>query len=256
MTKYSSDLVANETSEKSCPFVLEKLDGEIDLSNGNIPLVDLKANYRSMKAEIDASIADVLASCYFIGGPQCKEFEKSFSDYCGVKHCIGVNSGTDALFLALKHVGVKEGDDVIIPANTFVATALAVSAVGANVVLVDCLADTMMMDTSKLEAVCTPKTKVRTFAGGIYVTCSRIHINCVGCLSCRLLFRFTCMDVALIWNLYLNSHRPTICLLWKMLHRLMVQCTMDNVLDQWVMWVVLVSTQERTWVLLEMAGLL
>ena len=79
-----------------------------------------------MKKEIDASIADVLQSCYFIGSPHVKQFEKNFATFIGTKHCIGVNSGTDAIKLSLKAAGVKPGDEIITAANTFVAT------VGAN----------------------------------------------------------------------------------------------------------------------------
>ena len=79
-------------------------------ANNKIPLVDLKSNYNRMKKEIDASIADVLQSCYFIGSPHVKQFEKNFATFIGTKHCIGVNSGTDALILTNEILGIGPGD--------------------------------------------------------------------------------------------------------------------------------------------------
>ena len=108
---------------------------------GPIPLVDLKANYRAHRAAIDASMGEVLSSCWFVGGPKVAAFERAFADFCGTRECIGVNSGTDALTLALRFLGVGPGDEVITQANTFVATCLAISQVGATPVLVDATAD-------------------------------------------------------------------------------------------------------------------
>lgn len=102
-----------------------------------IPLVDLNAQYRSLKPEMDEAIARVLARGDFILGREVAEFEEAFARFIGVKHCIGVASGTDALNLSLRALGVGPGDKVLLPANTFIATALAVSYVGAAPVLVD-----------------------------------------------------------------------------------------------------------------------
>lgn len=124
-----------------------------------IPLVDLKANYAAIKDEIDGGIAEVLSSCYFVGGPQVGQFEKEFADWCQCEECIGVNSGTDALFLTAKFLGIGPGDEVIAPANTFIASVLGASNLGADVVLVDCTADGYLIDTTKIEAKITPKTK-------------------------------------------------------------------------------------------------
>src|SRR6478609_1275205 len=92
----------------------------------NIPFVDLKAQYDSIKPEIDAAIASVIAETAFIGGPHVKAFEEAFAKYCGVSQCVGVANGTDALFVALRTLGVGPGDEVITVANTFVATSEAI----------------------------------------------------------------------------------------------------------------------------------
>ncbi len=123
-----------------------------------IPLVDLKANYNSMKEEMDKGIMETIKTCYFVGGPEVKEFESKFAEYTGTKHCISCNSGTDALILALKSLKLGPGDEVITQANTFIATTLSISAVGATPVLVD-VDDHYMMDLNKLEEKITSKTK-------------------------------------------------------------------------------------------------
>jgi len=132
----------------------------VDESQGPIPLVDIKAGYWRRKAEIDKSIAEVLSSGAFIEGPQLKQFEEAFGKFVGVKHCVGVNSGTDALYLAYKHLGVGPGDEIITQANTFIATCLGATTLGATIKLVDCVAGTYQMDVSKLEAAITDKTKL------------------------------------------------------------------------------------------------
>jgi dTDP-4-amino-4,6-dideoxygalactose transaminase len=103
----------------------------------NIPLVDLKAQYRNIQPEIEAALAGVLERSDFILGKSVAEFEVAFAKFVGVRHCIGVASGTDALWLSLRALGIGPGDRVLVPANTFIATALAVSYVGATPVLVD-----------------------------------------------------------------------------------------------------------------------
>jgi dTDP-4-amino-4,6-dideoxygalactose transaminase/predicted dehydrogenase len=124
----------------------------------NIPLVDLKANFRRIQAEVTDAMLDVVENTAFVLGPQVGKFEKNFANWCGTKHCIGVNSGTDALYLALKFLGIGEGDEVITQANTFIATTLAISNLGATPVLVD-HDEFFMIDTSQIEAMITPKTK-------------------------------------------------------------------------------------------------
>lgn len=117
----------------------------------NIQFVDLQAQYLSIKNEIDSVIAEVISKTAFIGGSYVKSFETAFAEYCNVKHCIGVGNGTDALFIALKVLGIGEGDEVIVPANSFIATSEAVTQTGAKVVFVDIDPKTYNMDPNKLE---------------------------------------------------------------------------------------------------------
>ena len=124
-----------------------------------VPFVDLKAQYASIKDEIDAAIAAVIGKTAFIGGPFAKEFEAAFAEYCGVKHCVGVGNGTDALFVALKTLGVGARDEVITAANTFIATSEAITMTGARVVFVDIDPRTYNIDVTKIEEKITPKTK-------------------------------------------------------------------------------------------------
>lgn len=102
-----------------------------------IPLVNLKSQYHTIKPEIDTAIQRVLDNGWFIGGEEVEKFEKEFAEYIGTKHCVSVNSGTDALILGFRALGLKPGDEVIIPANTFIATALGVTENGLIPILVD-----------------------------------------------------------------------------------------------------------------------
>lgn len=124
-----------------------------------VPFLDLKTQYRNIKTEIDAKVLEILDSTAYASGPYVEEFEKSFAAAHNVKHCIAVNSGTSALHVALLALGVGCGDEVILPANTFVATAWAVSYIGATPVLCDVTEDTYTIDPSKIEALITDKTK-------------------------------------------------------------------------------------------------
>ena len=124
-----------------------------------IPFVDLKAQYTSIKEEIDSAIADVIANTAFIGGPFAKSFEDAFAEFCGVKHCVGVGNGTDALFIALKALGIGEGDEVITASNTFIATSEAITTTGAKVVFVDINPKTYNIDIEKIEEKITQRTK-------------------------------------------------------------------------------------------------
>ena len=129
------------------------------LSPSSIPFVDLKAQYDSIKPEIDAAIASVIAETAFIGGPHVAAFEDAFARYCGVSHCVGVANGTDALFVALKALGIGAGDEVITVANSFVATSEAIRMAGAQVVFVDIDPATYNLDVSRVEERITPRTK-------------------------------------------------------------------------------------------------
>ena len=125
-----------------------------------VPFVDLKAQYQTIRDEIRAEVDNVFESTQFILGDAVEKFERDFAGFLGVKHVLGVGSGLDALRLALEAAGVGAGDEVIIPANTFIATALAVSATGAKPVLVDCREDTYQIDPALIEQAITPRTKV------------------------------------------------------------------------------------------------
>jgi len=124
-----------------------------------IPLIDLVAQYNTIKPEIDAAIQDVLAQGKFILGPNEKAFEQEVADYLGVKHAIGVASGTDALVIALRAAGIGPGDEVIVPAYSFFASAGTVMTVGAKPIFVDVDPDTYLMNVDQVEAAVTPKTK-------------------------------------------------------------------------------------------------
>jgi len=125
----------------------------------NIPFVDLKKQYESIKDEINAAMAEVISKTAFIGGPYAKTFESNFADFCNVKHCVGVGNGTDALFIALKAFGIGKGDEVITAANSFIATSEAITMTGAKVVFVDINPQTYNIDVNKIEEKITSKTK-------------------------------------------------------------------------------------------------
>jgi dTDP-4-amino-4,6-dideoxygalactose transaminase len=124
----------------------------------NVPFVDLKAQFRALREEVVPRVMAVMENASFVLGPDVAAFEERFAEYVGAEHCVGVESGTAALELALVALGIGPGDDVIVPANTYIASAIAVSAVGARPVLVDCDAS-YAMDASLLEAALTPQTK-------------------------------------------------------------------------------------------------
>ncbi|MDQ3665317.1 MAG: DegT/DnrJ/EryC1/StrS family aminotransferase [Acidobacteriota bacterium] len=124
-----------------------------------IPLVDLKAQYLSIKDEIDAAIAEVVESCQFILGEKVEAFEADFADYCQTRYAAGANSGTSALHLALLAGGIKPGDEVITVSYTFVASVAAIRYTGARPVLIDIDPRSCTMDPACLEAAITPRTK-------------------------------------------------------------------------------------------------
>jgi dTDP-4-amino-4,6-dideoxygalactose transaminase len=125
----------------------------------SVPFVDLKAQYASIKEEVDAAIAAVIGDTAFVGGPFVNAFERAFAAYCGIGHCVGLANGTDALFVALKTLGVGPGDEVITAANTFVATSEAIAMAGARVVFVDMNPRTCNIDVDRIEEKITAKTK-------------------------------------------------------------------------------------------------
>ncbi len=124
-----------------------------------IPFLDLKAQYQSIKSEIDAAVLGVLASGQYILGEEVARLEQEFADYCNVKHAIAVNTGTSALHLSLLAAGVGPGDEVITVPFTFVATVSAICYAGARPVFIDVEPLTLTMDPAQLEAKITPRTK-------------------------------------------------------------------------------------------------
>lgn len=124
-----------------------------------IPFLDLKAQYRQIKPEVDAAIARVLDSTQFVLGPDVVAFEKRFAEYCQTKHCLAVSSGTSALHLALLAAGVGPGDEVITVSMTFVATTAAILYAGAKPVFVDVDPQRWTMNPDLIEAAITPRTK-------------------------------------------------------------------------------------------------
>ncbi|MFC5285849.1 DegT/DnrJ/EryC1/StrS family aminotransferase [Actinokineospora guangxiensis] len=125
----------------------------------HIPLVDLAAQHAAVADEVAEGWQQVLARTAFVGGPQVAEFEAAYAAYAGVDHCVGVGNGTDALELALRALGVGAGDECVLPANTFIATAEAVARTGATPVLVDCDLDTALIDPEAAAAAVTTRTR-------------------------------------------------------------------------------------------------
>lgn len=126
---------------------------------GKVPLVDLAAQHHEIASEIAVGLAGVFENTSFVLGPAVKEFEIAYAKFVGAKHCIGVANGTDALELALRAVGIGPGDEVILPTNTFIATALAVARTGATPVLVDCDPVHQLIDVTQIERRITPRTR-------------------------------------------------------------------------------------------------
>lgn len=140
----SSDQIRNSKSE---------------IRNLSVPFVDLKAQYQTIKSEIDAAIASVIENTNFILGPQVAAFEEAFAEYVGGTFCVGVNSGTAALQLALMACGIGQGDEVIVPSFTFFATAETVSVLGAVPVFVDVDPVSYTITAAGIEKAITPRTR-------------------------------------------------------------------------------------------------
>ncbi len=124
-----------------------------------IPFLDVGATYNDLKQEIDETVQRVLDSAWYILGNELEIFEREFAEYCGVKYCIGVGSGLEALSLVLRAWGVKAGDEVIVPAHTFIATWLAVSHVGATPIPVEVDESSFNINPKLIEQAITKKTK-------------------------------------------------------------------------------------------------
>lgn len=124
-----------------------------------VPFVTFKPLEKELDKELRDAFERVYTRSWYIEGKEGEEFEKSFAEYCNVKNCIGVGNGLDALFLTLKALGLQKGDEVIVPSNTYIATALAVTYVGATPVFVEPDIKTFNIDPEKIEAAITKKTK-------------------------------------------------------------------------------------------------
>jgi dTDP-4-amino-4,6-dideoxygalactose transaminase len=134
--------------------VVRRLEGCVT----DVPFVDLRAQGRELHDEFSEVFESVLARAAYTMGPECGEFESAFAEFCGARYCSGVSTGTDAVRLALQAAGVKAGDEVIVPVNTFIATAEAVSHIGARPVFVDCLAETANIDPAGVSEAITSRT--------------------------------------------------------------------------------------------------
>ncbi len=124
-----------------------------------IPFVDLKSQYLSIKNEVDAAIQEVVSNTAFVGGATVKNFEDAYAQYCGTSHAVGCANGTDAIEIALQAIGVKPGDEVIVPASTWISTAEAVTAIGGVPVFADVLPGLYTIDPQDIERKVTAKTK-------------------------------------------------------------------------------------------------
>ena len=129
------------------------------MNKKNIPFASFKPMHGELKEKLDKAYHTVMERSYFIQGSECAAFEKEFADYCDSRYCIGVATGLDALYLILKAHGIGAGDEVIVPSNTFIATALAVSYVGATPVFVEPELSTYNIDPARIEEAVTDNTK-------------------------------------------------------------------------------------------------
>lgn len=125
----------------------------------NVPFATFKPMHNEIREELNTAYEKVLDKSNFIQGNECKKFEEEFAEYCGVKYCVGVATGLDALMLILKAMNIGESDEVIVPSNTYIATALAVSYTGAKPVFVEPEIETFNIDASKIEEKITNSTK-------------------------------------------------------------------------------------------------
>ena len=129
------------------------------MTTAQVPFLDLKAAYLELKEEIDAAVARVLSSGWYILGEEVEAFEAEYSAYVGSRHCVGLANGLDALHLALRVLDIGPGDEVIVPSNTYIATWLAVSQCGATPVPVEPDAATYNLDPALVEAAITTRTR-------------------------------------------------------------------------------------------------
>ena len=131
---------------------------EVKSSVTEVPLIDLNAQYISIKREIDEAIAGVIAKSAFVRGPYVDAFEQHFADAMGAEHCVSCANGTDALYIAMRALGLKPGDEVITSAHSWIATAATVTQAGGKVVFCDTDKDTYTIDVKQLASLITPRT--------------------------------------------------------------------------------------------------
>lgn len=129
------------------------------MDNIKVPFADFCPMHNELRSQLNEAYNRILDKSIFIQGEECHKFEEEFAEYCGAKYCVGVATGLDALYLILKALGIGNGDEVIVPSNTFIATALAVSYVGATPIFVEPLIETFNIDVTKIEEKITKKTK-------------------------------------------------------------------------------------------------
>ncbi len=125
----------------------------------NIPFVTFKPLEKELDKDLRDAFERVYMRSWYIEGKEDEAFEKAFAEYCNAKYCVGVGNGLDALYLALKAMDVKDGDEVIVPSNTYIASALAITYVGAKPVFVEPDIRTFNIDPAKIEAAITNRTK-------------------------------------------------------------------------------------------------
>jgi len=124
-----------------------------------VPFLDLRSQQAEILDEVLPQVTEILRSGAFVGGPHVEAFEHEYAGFAGVGHCVGLANGTDAVELSLRAVGVGAGDEVIVPANTFVATVEAVARIGAEPVLVDVDAEALLIDPDCVSLALTPRTR-------------------------------------------------------------------------------------------------
>ncbi|MBD3768279.1 MAG: DegT/DnrJ/EryC1/StrS family aminotransferase, partial [Gammaproteobacteria bacterium] len=124
-----------------------------------VKFLDLAAQYQTIQQEIDTAIRDVIAKSAFIGGEYVSQFEQEFADYCNVAHCLGVANGTDAIEIAIEALNLPQGSEIIVPANSFIASSEAVTRQGHRVVFADCNPESYVISIEDAQKRITPKTK-------------------------------------------------------------------------------------------------
>ena len=125
----------------------------------NIPFASFVPMHEEIRQGLDSAFKKVVDKSYFIQGEECEKFEEEYAAYCGTKYCVGVATGLDAIYLILKALDIKAGDEVIVPSNTYIATALAVSFTGATPVFVEPVIDTYNINVTRIEEKITEKTR-------------------------------------------------------------------------------------------------